>query len=120
VSASGGTPPLDRFWAGGAPGASEAQDVPECHDPQDPSIEAVRVDGTPVLETVLETDTTTVVGAVSSTMMSEVAASGTIAPSSPAVGASQMLAVTTSAAVDDDAPEEPEVVMGHPSLGALG
>jgi hypothetical protein len=31
-----------------------------------------------------------------------------------------MLAVTTSAAVDDDAPEEPEVVMGHPSLGALG
>jgi hypothetical protein len=31
-----------------------------------------------------------------------------------------MPAATTSAVIGDDAPEEPEVIMGHPDLGAWG
>jgi hypothetical protein len=66
---SGGTPPPDRF---GAECASGAQDAVECHGPQDPSIEVVRGDGTLVPEMVLEMDTSTVAGAATSMMMSEV------------------------------------------------
>jgi hypothetical protein len=114
---SGGMPPPDRF---GAECAGGAQDAVECHGPQDPSIEVVRGDGTLVPEMVLEMDTSTVAGAATSVMMSEVAAGSPTTTTSQAVGASQTAAVTTSVAIDDDAPKEPKIVMEHPCLGTLG
>jgi hypothetical protein len=69
---------------------------------------------------VSEMDTTTSVGAVASAMRSEVVAGDPTTTTSPVVGVSQTAASTTSAAIGDDAPEEPEVVMGHPDLGAPG
>jgi hypothetical protein len=120
VSTSSGTPPLDRSRARSALGAHGAQDVSECRDPQGPSIEALRGDGTPYMETVPDMDTTTMMGAAASVTTSEVAAGGMMTPSSPAFGVPQILAVTTSAAIGDDALEGPKVVMGHPDLGALG
>jgi hypothetical protein len=81
---------------------------------------AVRGDGTPISEMVSEMDTTTSVGAVASAMRSEVVAGDPTTTTSPVVGVSQTAASTTSAAIGDDAPEEPEVVMGHPDLGAPG
>jgi hypothetical protein len=54
------------------------------------------------------------------TAAGEVAAGDPTATTSPEVGASQTVTTTTSAAIGDDAPEEPGVVMGHPDLGASG
>jgi hypothetical protein len=72
------------------------------------------------METVPDMDTTTMMGAAASVTTSEVAAGGMMTPSRPAFGVPQILAVTTSAAIGDDALEGPKVVMGHPDLGALG
>jgi hypothetical protein len=69
-----------------------------------------------------KTDTTTTTGAAASSIASEVAAGGPISSSGLAAGAPssppQMAAATASVGVDDNAVEEPEVIMGHPGLRA--
>jgi hypothetical protein len=66
-----------------------------------------------------EIDTTILAGAAASVMMSEVIAGSPAATPSPVVGVSRTVAMTISVATRDDAPEEPEVIMGHSDLGAL-
>jgi hypothetical protein len=75
-------------------------------------------DGSPVLEKVPKIDTTTVARATTSVTMSEEAGGDPTATTSLTIGASQTAAVTTSTAIGDGAPEEHEVIMGHPGLGA--
>jgi hypothetical protein len=70
-------------------------------------------------------DTTTVAEAATSLVMSEEDAGDPTALTSLAAGAPsppppQMAAATTSAGADDNAVEEPEVIMGHPDLRAPG
>jgi hypothetical protein len=50
--------------------------------------------------------------------MSEEAGGDPTATTSLTIGASQTAAVTTSTTIGDGAPEEHEVIMGHPGLGA--
>jgi hypothetical protein len=66
-----------------------------------------------------EIDTTILAGAAASVMMSEAIAGSPATTPSPVVGVSQTVAMTISVATRDDAPEEPEVIMGHSDLGAL-
>jgi hypothetical protein len=65
-----------------------------------------------------------VIEAIASLAMSEAAASDPAASTSPANGAPssspRMAAATASAGDDDNAIEEPEVIIGHPSLRAPG
>jgi hypothetical protein len=103
--------------AGGAFGASGLQDAPEGPGPQESPIVVVGSDGIPA------SDTTTVAEAATSSAMSEVAAGDHAVLTGPAVGAPssppQMVAATASVGTNDNAIEEPEVIMGHPSLRAL-
>jgi hypothetical protein len=86
--------------------------------PQDSSIAASGGGGIPIL------DTTMAVEVVASPVMSEAAADDIATSTGPVAGAlpspPQMAAATASAGADDNAVEEPEVIMGHPSLWVLG
>jgi hypothetical protein len=103
--------------AGGAPRTGGPQDDAKDRGPQDPSVEAAHSDGTLVLETVPNLDTTTTVGATTSAMVGQAAARCPTATTCMVAGASssppRMLAATVSAGTDNNAIEEPEVIMRH-------
>jgi hypothetical protein len=69
-------------------------------------------------------ETITMAEVTTSLAMSETAASGPAASTAPAVGApsspTKMVAATASAGADDNAVEEPKVIMGHPGLRESG
>jgi hypothetical protein len=84
--------------------------------PQDPSIEAAGGDGTPFPKTVPAMGTTTTAGEATADDPAASTGLATSAPSSPPQMASAIALVGT----DDNANEEPEVIMGHLSLRAPG
>jgi hypothetical protein len=104
--------------ARGAPGAGGAQDAPGGAAPQGSLTAAVDDDGVPV------PDTTMAAEAMASPTTSGAAAGDPTASTGPAAGAPpsppRMAAVTASTGADDNAIEEPEVIMGHSGLRVLG
>jgi hypothetical protein len=104
--------------ARGAPGAGGAQDAPGGAAPQGSLTAAVGDDGVPV------PDTTMAAEAMASPTTSGAAAGDPTASTGPAAGAPpsppRMAAVTASTGADDNAIEEPEVIMGHFGLRVLG
>jgi hypothetical protein len=80
--------------------------------------------GTPVQEAVLEIESSTAVDVAVSLTMGEVGIGGTADLTGPMVGAPSLLphmgATTAPMDDDDDAAEEPEVILGHLILRALG
>jgi hypothetical protein len=73
---------------------------------------------------ILVPDTTTIAGATTSPTMSEAAAGDPAALTGPAADAPsslpRMAAATALVVADNNAIEEPEVIMGHPGLRARG
>jgi hypothetical protein len=98
--------------------ANGAQDAPMGASPQDSPTTTAGGDRIPA------PDTTTVTGAAVSVAMSEAAAGGLAASTGLASGAPssppRMAAATASTGANNNAVEEPEVILGHPSLRALG
>jgi hypothetical protein len=112
------------FGARGAFSVDGVEGVPKGSIPQEPSIEAATGDGPPIPETVLVTDTTTVAEVTVSPSMSETTAIDPATATSTGLVAGapsswpQIAAATALMGADDNAVEEPEVIMGHPSLRA--
>jgi hypothetical protein len=104
--------------AGGALRAGRAQDAPEGAGPQGSSTMAAGGDEVPA------PDTTMMMEAMASLATSGAAAGDPTASTGPAAGAPpsppRMAAVTASTGADDNAIEEPEVIMGHFGLRVLG
>jgi hypothetical protein len=102
----------------GVPGADEAQDAPEDADPQGSPTATTGGDGVPA------PDTTTTAEAMASLATSGPATGDPAVSIGLTAGALPsppcMATATTSMGADDNVVEEPEVIMGHLSLMALG
>jgi hypothetical protein len=115
ASNHGGAPPPERSGALRTPDVSGVPGAPEGCDPQVSTTGATSNDGTPIAKTVPEADTTSTVGVADTSTVGEVAADGPTTMTGPTIGAS-----SSTPSDDDNVVKEPEVVMGHPNLGALG
>jgi hypothetical protein len=104
--------------AGGALRAGRAQDAPEGASPQGSSTMAAGGDEVPA------PDTTMMAEAMASLATSGAAAGDPTASTSLVAGPPptppRMVTATTSTGADDNAVEEPVVIMGHPGLRASG
>jgi hypothetical protein len=109
----GGRPPPESSRAGGAREDSGARHTPEGRGTHVSAADTASNDGVPIPKTVLEPDP--ISGAATSSMVGEATAGGPVATTGPSVGAS-LGAETVSPGDDDNAVEEAEVVMGHPSV----
>jgi hypothetical protein len=116
ASNSSGTPPPERSEASGAPDVGGAMGALEGCGPQVSATDTASNDGTPIIEVVPEADTTTAAGAVASSSTGKTAAGDHTTTTGLAIGASSSVPGDDDNAVE----EEPEVVIGHPGLGAPG
>jgi hypothetical protein len=108
----------DRVRSRGSSQSRQTPDAPEGTSPQGSLTMAAGGDEVPA------PDTTTAAEAMASPMTCDAAASDRAASTGPTSGAPfsppRMAAATALTAADDNAVEEPEVIMGHPGLMVPG
>jgi hypothetical protein len=124
ASTRGGTCPPERSGVRGARRAVEPKMPLRTMAPRAHQLRWQTAMGPPSPRTVPETNTTTSVGATTSSTTSEVAASGPTASTGPTVGAPsyqpQMSAATASVGDDGNTVKELEVIVRHLGLRAPG
>jgi hypothetical protein len=101
-----------------APRADGGQDAPKGADPQDSSIAAAGSDGVSALDTTTAVEAMASPTTIGAATGNSAASTGLVASAPPSPP--RMAVATASMGADDNAVEEPEVIMGHPGLEALG
>jgi hypothetical protein len=93
----------------GAPDVSTALEAPEGHDSQVSATGTASNDGTLIIKTAPKTDTTITTGAAAFQMVGKLVAGGPTTMIGPMIRASSQ-----APGDDDNANEDPEIIIGHP------